>query len=302
MNIHHLELFYYVARHGGISEAVRHMPYGIQQPAISAQIIQLEEFLGVPLFQRRPFALSPAGAELYEFIRPFFSNIESVADKLRGGIVQHVRVGAPENVLRDHFPAIVQHVREKFPKLTFSLRLGYQPQLETWLQNQEIDLAVTVLESKPTPGIRTQPLLKLPLILLVKKSSRIASADDLWKRDRIEEPLISLPPNEPVTKYFQEGLSRLGIDWFPKIEVSSLDLVETFVAHGYGIGLSVAVPNPKYPPGVRALVLHEFKPVELGMLWAGKPSPVTQAFLDEILSRAKILAGPAPANIRSRTS
>ena len=41
MNIHHLELFYYFAKHGGISEAVRNMPYGIQQPAISGQVIQL---------------------------------------------------------------------------------------------------------------------------------------------------------------------------------------------------------------------------------------------------------------------
>ena len=37
MNVHHLELFYYVARHGGISQAVRHIPYGIQQPAVSGQ-------------------------------------------------------------------------------------------------------------------------------------------------------------------------------------------------------------------------------------------------------------------------
>jgi len=50
VNIHHLELFYYVAGHGGISEAVRHMPYGIQQPAVSDQVIQLEESLGVTLF------------------------------------------------------------------------------------------------------------------------------------------------------------------------------------------------------------------------------------------------------------
>jgi DNA-binding transcriptional LysR family regulator len=42
MNVHHLELFYYVARHGGVSAAARAMPYGIQQPAISAQILQLE--------------------------------------------------------------------------------------------------------------------------------------------------------------------------------------------------------------------------------------------------------------------
>ena len=39
MNIHHLELFYYVARHGGISEAVRNMPYGIhyEEPVLSVQ-------------------------------------------------------------------------------------------------------------------------------------------------------------------------------------------------------------------------------------------------------------------------
>ena len=81
MNIHHLELFYYVARHGGISEAVRNMPYGLQQPAMSAQVIQLEEFLGLPLFQRRPFALTPAGEELYAFIQPFFENLNATADR-----------------------------------------------------------------------------------------------------------------------------------------------------------------------------------------------------------------------------
>jgi hypothetical protein len=81
MNVHHLELFYYVARHGGIMEAVRNIPYGIQQPAVSGQIIQLEEFLGVTLFQRRPFSLTPQGKELYEFIKPFFENLTPMAEK-----------------------------------------------------------------------------------------------------------------------------------------------------------------------------------------------------------------------------
>ncbi len=56
MNVHHLELFYYVARHGGIMPAVRNIPYGIQQPAVSDQVALLEEFLGVTLIQQRPFA------------------------------------------------------------------------------------------------------------------------------------------------------------------------------------------------------------------------------------------------------
>src|SRR5438105_12690671 len=78
MNIHHLELFYYVARHGGIVPAVRNMPYGIQQPAVSGQIARLEETLGTKLFNRRPFALLPPGIELYKFIRPFFDEIDHV--------------------------------------------------------------------------------------------------------------------------------------------------------------------------------------------------------------------------------
>ena len=55
MNVHHLELFYYVAKHGGISEAVRNMPYGIQQPAVAGKSCNWRNFwLG--LFQRRPFS------------------------------------------------------------------------------------------------------------------------------------------------------------------------------------------------------------------------------------------------------
>ena len=83
MNVHHLELFYYVARYGGIMEAVRNIPYGIQQPAVSAQVAQLEEFLGVTLFQRRPFALSPPGEKLYQFIHPFFSGLEKIEAELK---------------------------------------------------------------------------------------------------------------------------------------------------------------------------------------------------------------------------
>src|SRR3954468_3591301 len=102
MNVHHLELFYYVARHGGISSAVRHMPYGIQQPAVSAQILRLEKDLGVKLFERQPFRLTNAGQELMEFVEPFFSNLETVAQRLRGGTLPQLKVGASEVVLRTH--------------------------------------------------------------------------------------------------------------------------------------------------------------------------------------------------------
>ena len=106
MNIHHLELFYYVARHGGISAAVRHMPYGIQQPAVSSQVLLLEQDLGVKLFERSPFKLTPAGVELDNFVRPFFENLTPMAVRLRTQLAPQLRIGSSELVLRDHLPAV----------------------------------------------------------------------------------------------------------------------------------------------------------------------------------------------------
>src|SRR5436190_5295443 len=173
MNIHHLELFYYVARHGGIMEAVRNIPYGIQQPAVSGQVSQLEEYLGVVLFQRRPFTLTPAGEKLYQFIQPFFSNLDTIASELQGGTTRQIRIGASTIVLRDHLPEFFQNIRKKYPNLKITLREGYPTELEAMLQREELDLAVTLIEKKVAPGVHSAALMELPLVLLVERNSRI---------------------------------------------------------------------------------------------------------------------------------
>ena len=290
MNVHHLELFYYVARHGGIMPAVRNIPYGIQQPAVSSQIAQLEEFLGVTLFHRRPFALTPEGEKLYEFIRPFFSNLEKVADELQGGQARRIRIGASTIVLREHLPELFRDVRKKFPGLKLSLREGFPIQFEEWLQRDEIDLAVTLMEKKTAPGIHSLALLELPLVLLVEKNSGIGSAEELWQRDKIDEPLICLPQGETVCRNFQQKLNALGVDWFPGIEVSSLELIETYVANGLGAGVTLALPGKKFPSHVRALPLNGFSPVIVGALWRGRKTPLLETFLKEVKLRARRVA------------
>lgn len=287
MNVHHLELFYYVARHGGIMEAVRNMPYGIQQPAVSAQVAQLEEFLGVTLFQRRPFLLTPQGEKLYQFIYPFFAGLDKMAEELQGGEARSIRIGASLIILRDHVPDLVQGVKRKFPGLKISLREGYPAQLESLLLKDEVDLVFTLTEKKQAAGVSAQVLVELPLVLLVEKGSKLTSAEQLWKRDKIEETLICLPAGEYLTRNFLERLEELEVEWFPGIEASSVDLVETYVARGLGIGVSVAVPKKPFHPNVRALPLPGFAPAVIGALWRGKTTPLLQACLAEAQVRAK---------------
>lgn len=292
MNIHHLELFYYVAKHGGISEAVRNMPYGIQQPAISGQVIQLEEFLGVALFHRRPFSLTPPGKELYEFIKPFFDNLTSMAEKLRGGVSQHLRIAASETVFRSFLPEMLQELRGKFPKLKVTLREGYDPQVVTWLLQQEIDMSIGLLGSKPPAGINVLPLLKLPLVLLVPKSSKLESCEELWRRDRIDESLITVPSNEPIHRAFQEGLRKRNVDWLGGIEVSSVEMVQTYVASGYGFGVTVHVAKLKLHPKVKALPLNGFEELTFGMLWQGRRTSVLDSMFKIVEQTASALVQP----------
>jgi DNA-binding transcriptional LysR family regulator len=290
MNVHHLELFYYVAKHGGIMSAVRNIPYGIQQPAVSSQIAQLEEFLDVTLFHRRPFALTPEGGKLYQFIQPFFSNLDKIANEFQGGQARLIRIGASPIVLREHLPELLQSIRKKFPELRMSLCDGDATNLEKLLEREEIDLAITLIEKKVAAGIHSLKLIELPLVLLVEKGSGIKSAEELWERDRIEEPLICLPKTESIAKIFQKQLNRRGVDWFPDIEINSLELIETYTANGWGVGVSVAIPKKTLPPNVRALPLQGFPPIVVGALWRRSVTPLLQALLDELKSRAKKFA------------
>ena len=289
MNIHHLELFYYVARYRGISEAVRNISYGIQQPAMSSQIIQLEEHLGVVLFHRRPFSLTPAGEELYTFIKPFFDGLGKMADQLRGGVAQHIHIGSSNIVLRDYLPDVLLKLRQRFPKMKVTLREGYEPELYALVEKQEIDLAITLLDVKPPSGISIRPLFKMPLALMVRQDSDITDPNDLWNLDRITHALISMPTNESIYRNFQKGLTKLGVDWFTSIEVNSVDLVEAYVKESFGIGLTVAVPGKPIDEEVRLLTLDEFDPVTFGMMWHGKPTPIIAAFSQAVEEAARAL-------------
>lgn len=287
MNVHHLELFYYVAKHGGIAGAVRNIPYGIQQPAVSGQVIQLEEFLGVTLFQRRPFALTPPGQELYTFIKPFFDNLTPMAEKLRGGIAQHLRIAASETVLRTFLPELLRDLRQGFPKLKVSLREGYHPQVEAWLEQQEIDVSIGLLgDGKPPTGIQALPMFAMPLALLVPRASKLKRAEELWTCDRIAESLITVPSNEPMRRAFQAGLSKRKVDWPGGIEVSSVEMVQNYVAHGYGIGVTVFLPELITHPEVRAIPLPDFPRVNFGVLWQGRRTALLQKLIELLEQRA----------------
>lgn len=287
LNVHHLELFYYVARAGGLSPAVRQIPYGIQQPAVSRQLMLLEKEVREPLFERRPFRLTRTGENLYASIKPFFDALKDLPEAVRTGAPDVLRMASSPIVLREYFPSIFRSLRPAFPKLRVTLKEGLQFQIHQWLQAREVDLAVTMLEGAPPRDCLAETLLRLPMVLLVEEASELRSAAALWRRRHIEEVLICPTPEDATSRCFRQGLHRLGINWDTGMEVNSIELVEAYVANGCGIGISMTVPGRKLPPGLRALPLRDFPSIQFGMLWRRHPNRVICALLIALRRAAK---------------
>ena len=192
-----------------------------------------------------------------------------------------LRIGAVETVQREYLPRLLRTMRQRFPGLNFSLVPTGLPGIERSLLEQEIDIGVSPLLGKRAEGIRERELVSVPMTLLVPDASPIRSADELWKQDRITEPLVTGMGSDVICQLFQRELQRRKVEWFTSIELGSQQLIARYVAEGFGIGLVVMEPGVACAAGVRSIPLFDFAPVPYGCLWVGIATPLQKAFMDE---------------------
>src|SRR3954471_22566283 len=83
LNYHHLHYFWRVVRAGGVANAAREL--NVSSPAVSAQLKDLQEFLGEPLFTRsgRNLALTEMGRTVYGYAEDIFSLGSEMLDTVR---------------------------------------------------------------------------------------------------------------------------------------------------------------------------------------------------------------------------
>jgi DNA-binding transcriptional LysR family regulator len=244
---------------------------------------KLEQDVGVKLFERSPFRLTPAGARLFAHVQPFFEGLDAVAVELRQTAQPQLRIGGAEVVLRDHLPVVMRRLRGDFPKLRFSLRTtGFQSEVEAWLKAGHIDLAFTPLPARAPAGLQMAGFTTLPLVLQVHRQSPLKSSVELLVQRKITEPLICLAENSEIVRSFFRTLKKRGISWPHVVETTSLDLVTRYVANGDGIGLNVLVEPKVKNRDVRMLALEGFAPVTMGALWRGETTPLQKAAIEGV--------------------
>ena len=99
--------------------------------------------------------------------------------------------------------------------------------------------------------------------------------------------LVTISPEHSINHLFQEELEAREVTWTPTVEVSSLELVATYTARGYGYGLTIDAPGIEIPSGLRKIALRRFPPLRVGLLYQGKPKAIAERFAIAAAAQAK---------------
>jgi DNA-binding transcriptional LysR family regulator len=239
MDIRQLRTFVTVARFANVTRAAEALH--VTQPAVSGQLRQLEEELGLQLFTRTKSSvtLTQCGQELLgraEKALEAFGDFMHAAKALHGHIEGNLRIGVvmlDPGMLR--IGPLLHLLVRQCPALKIDLQVGRTPWLRTALQASEIDGAIMVARSalKGTSMLVLQPL-TFRLVAPAGWKSRVASATPA---ELAQMPWLRMTPRSAHQELMTEILTRSSITPVETVLADHELMIRELVAAGVGIGL-----------------------------------------------------------------
>jgi DNA-binding transcriptional LysR family regulator len=249
MNIVDLESFVMVTESGSIVGAAAKMH--LTQSAITRRIQNLEESLGVTLFDRqsRPIQLTAAGRATYESAKPVLC---SVGD-LRSAVVHNgepsgsFRFGIARGLGDGALLLPITHLREAFPLVRLQAFSQWTEELVNRIQCKSLDAAVVLLPegAAPPPNMESEYVGKQALIVVSSKDSPLAKVRTL--HDLSEVGWILSPETCGTRSQVEAALARQRLPFTVAVETEGKDLQLSLVAKNVGLGV---VPKQVYMASV----------------------------------------------------
>lgn len=242
LNFHHLYYFMMVATEGSIAGAAARL--GVGQPALSIQLKQFEETIGVKLFERahKKLILTEHGKAALAYAREIFKlggeMIETLYDQPTKERV-HLQIGALDSIPK-HLTALLAEKALATRKCTVSILEGKGDELLRELTQHRLDLLLTNRLPNTAPaGVYKRRIAKLPIQIF-------GTRNFLRIRRKFPESLqglpFLLPTAESQVRYEIEHYCQLhGLK--PDFIVESQDMMVQKLMALRGIGVMAA---PKF--------------------------------------------------------
>jgi DNA-binding transcriptional LysR family regulator len=240
MDIKQLQYFIEVAKYNSFTRAAKEL--FITQPTISKMIKNLEDELGLVLFDRssrKKLILTDAGRVIYEqakLVDKAFNNLESEMDNLLGLQKGHVRIGLPPIFNSRLFPKLVGSFHEKYPAITFELMEDGSKKIEEEVASHLLDIGVVVL---PTNNDIFQyfSFMKEDLKLIIHPDHPLAQREVVDLSDLSSESFILFNKDFVLHDRIISSCNQAGFHPHVISESSQWSFIEEMVACKLGVSL-----------------------------------------------------------------
>lgn len=267
----------------------------VSQPALSAQIAQLESLLAVQLFERdrRGVRLTAPGAALLQPARDTLASCDrftQIARSQGAPLTGPLRLGSIPTVGPYLLPQVLPAVYEAFPKLQVFLREDTTDRLLAQLGEGELDVLLLAVDID-LGRVTTWPLFSDPFVLAVSDCDELAGRD-VASLDALDgREMLLLDEGHCLREQTLPLCEAAGGDERRGFRASSLGTIAQMVAGGLGVTLlpELAVAREAAAtPRLRTIPFGADGPSRsVGLAWR-EQSPRSEEFrqLGETIARA----------------
>lgn len=272
-------------RHFGRAAELCH----VTQPALSMQIKELEEELGVTLIERRKSGvqLTAEGMDVAQRASEILLDTQDLQNAMAnraGPLGRHLSLGVIPTVAPYMLPAMLPELQKRHPELDLTLQEAQTDHLLKDLAAGSLDVALLAL---PAGDDRFVSELLFEDRFLLAMPGNVPAPDSIKARDLQADKLILLEEGHCLRDQALAVCGTVGERSMTRFGATSLTTVLQMVANGYGSTLlpEMAVPvemNPATP-----IALHHLEPEpsrSIGLIWrASAPRPDRFKHLAEVI-------------------
>lgn len=235
----HLRTLAAIVRHGSFTAAAEALHR--TQPAVTLQIKQLEEALGLKLFDRttRRLELTAAGAEIAPTLVRVLQELDGVIDmarRLQSKGVGTVRLGCLPSIGAHFLPALVASYRARHPGISFFLHDALGDDIVAMVKAGEVEFGVTDVSPK-TVDLDVQPLWEDRLCAFCPLDHPLSQQEDASAADLLKHNLLLLSHGSGIRRLIDAAFAMHGSSVLPACEATNNATLIGMVHAGLGVAI-----------------------------------------------------------------
>jgi LysR family nitrogen assimilation transcriptional regulator len=229
-----LRHFVHVADNGSFTRAAGTL--AVAQSALSRQIRELEEELGIALLHRngRGVSLTEAGTVFLPRARSLIKDADDLINEMRsirdlvGG---RVTLGVPPSVSHILLTPLLAVIARDYPDIQMRIVEGFSGHIYEWLLNGRVDLAV-LYNARTSPVLTTDRLLVEDMCLVARSGDPLTQAGSIALAEVSPLPLVLPGRPHGLRLLVDDAFAEQGLSLRLPVEVDALATIKRLVADG----------------------------------------------------------------------